>query len=216
MEYSYIELESNNKSLENKLNDFFVTSVNEIVSSIPQPTVDLPKYKIPLPLVHNSFNTIPKISINRLQSIIFNMTSKATGENVITVKIMKELFDVIGYPLLNIVNTSLQTGRVPTRLKCSTVIPVPKISRPTRPENLRPINLLPIVDKLMEIVVYKELNNYLKDNEILFAGQSVLIGKYFRISNYPDKSATFATTNIEIEILNDIDDENCNISLGKF
>lgn len=47
--------------------------------------------------------------------------------------------------LLNLINTLMETGRVPNDLTVRTVIPIPEDKFPTKYEELRTINLLPVV-----------------------------------------------------------------------
>nr|CAI5839890.1 unnamed protein product [Callosobruchus analis] len=74
---------------------------------------------------------------------------------------MKELFDTIGYPLLNIINTSLQNGILPSELKKSTVVPVPKTQNHEQYEDLWPIYPMQVVGKILEILVHGELVDHL-------------------------------------------------------
>nr|CAI5853252.1 unnamed protein product [Callosobruchus analis] len=59
----------------------------------------------------------PIITLNKLRKIIMRLNSKATGDQLLTVRLMKELFDSIGYPFLNIINTSFLNGILPSVLK---------------------------------------------------------------------------------------------------
>ncbi|CAH1964622.1 unnamed protein product [Acanthoscelides obtectus] len=68
---------------------------------------------------------------------------------------------IIGYPLLNIVNTSLRTGKMPSLLKRSIIVPVLKAYNPNKPEDLRSINLMPVVEKVIEITVHEQLSEHL-------------------------------------------------------
>jgi retron-type reverse transcriptase len=116
--------------------------------------------------------------LNKLEKTINNLKNKASADELLSVNMLKDIFDVVGYPLLNIINTSLETGVVPSELKSSVIIPIPKIANPKKPEELRPINLLPAIEKVLEIIVHEQLVNYLEDNGILFVGQSGFRSKH--------------------------------------
>jgi hypothetical protein len=90
----------------------------------------------------------------------------------ITLDILKNAWKYVGPPLLDVINTSLESGLVPEEWKVSTVVPVPKVSGTNRACELRPINMLPIVEKVLEGVVMDQLKDYIKKNGYLAAEQS--------------------------------------------
>ena len=77
----------------------------------------------------------------------------------------------IAQPLALIINQSLNTGQVPSILKIAKVKPVYKKNDNTICDNYRPISLLPIVSKIFERVVHKQLSLYLSENKLLFKSQ---------------------------------------------
>nr|CAI5833762.1 unnamed protein product [Callosobruchus analis] len=170
IDYTSIDKPNSEDSIQSTLNKFFVDSINNIVSSIPQSNSILENMEVCKSTGNLSY--FPIITLNRLRKTIMQLNSKATGDELLTVRLIKELFDTIGYPLLNIINTSLQNGILPPELKKSTVVPVPKTRNPGKYEDLRPINLMPVVEKILEILVHGELVDHLVKNEILYEGQS--------------------------------------------
>lgn len=65
---------------------------------------------------------------------------------------------------------SLDYGKVPKTLKLSTITPIPKVINANKASDLRPINTLPLIVKLLEMTVYNQL---LKPNEIIKNQSSV-------------------------------------------
>lgn len=57
-----------------------------------------------------------------------------------------------GYRLLNLVNLVITKGWIPADLKANVIISISKVVFPTRPKDYRPINLPPMVDKILQIV----------------------------------------------------------------
>lgn len=80
--------------------------------------------------------------------------------------------DVFGDQLLSVLNRSLSEGEFPTCLKQSVIIPVQKVSNAKTPDKLRPINLLPTIEKVFEKVVSEQFIEYLEQNNILCEQQS--------------------------------------------
>lgn len=68
-------------------------------------------------------------------------------------------------------NSSLESGILPKDLKCSVVVPVPKVDNPKKLEELRPVNLIPIIDKVLELLVHEQLTEYFEKNNIFCQGQ---------------------------------------------
>lgn len=51
-------------------------------------------------------------------------------------------------------------------------MPIPKIRKPKEPSDYRPINLLPTIDKILEIVIAEQLREYFEKNNLLYLRQS--------------------------------------------
>jgi len=66
----------------------------------------------------------------------------------------------------------LQESIVPERWKEAIVIPIPKIRGTSRVNEFRPINKLHVYEKILEMVVHKQLMRYLKSNELIAVCQS--------------------------------------------
>ncbi|CAH1987744.1 unnamed protein product [Acanthoscelides obtectus] len=83
--------------------------------------------------------------------------------------------DVIGYPVLNILNILIYIA--PNR-KDDCVVeeeyysPSTQNNNPRNPEDLRPINLMPVVEKVIEITLHEQLSGHLRVNDVLFERQS--------------------------------------------
>lgn len=73
---------------------------------------------------------------------------------------------------MGIINDSLRTGQCPNGWKTSTIIPIPKVGKPKIASKFRPINILPIYEKVLELVVKEQLELYLERNDIITEHQS--------------------------------------------
>ncbi|KAG8229304.1 hypothetical protein J437_LFUL009063 [Ladona fulva] len=83
--------------------------------------------------------------------------------------LIKDNWEVLGRKLLALINTSLREGKVPTSLKVSTVVPIPKVGGSKKCSQMRP---------LIEECVKKQLLNYIQEKEILFNEQLGFIEKH--------------------------------------
>ena len=90
--------------------------------------------------------------------------------------LIKKIINVVAEPLCHIFNRSLTTGYIPVQLKEAKVVPIYKLNQKSGtykklPANYRPISLLPIISKLLEKVVGKQLLDFLAANKIIHKHQ---------------------------------------------
>ncbi len=71
-------------------------------------------------------------------------------------------------------NLSIQSGQPPTAWKCSNVVPIPKKQGPMRPNDFRPISLLPILSKVLERHFHCLISDHLSEHSPLSDCQSGL------------------------------------------
>ena len=72
----------------------------------------------------------------------------------------------------NLINLSLEKGIVPDRFKTSIIIPVPKIPNTNLPHEMCTINMLPFCKKHLELVIYSQILEYVKCNNLVCTYQS--------------------------------------------
>ena len=68
--------------------------------------------------------------------------SKACGVDGVTIGMLRVTFPVIGPHLLNVINSSLVSGKLPAEWKVARVIPLHKSGSVDDPSNYRPLSLL--------------------------------------------------------------------------
>lgn len=103
-----------------------------------------------------------------IQSIINNLpVNKAPGHDGITAKILKANSEVLTPILVELTNKSLQQGIFPSILKQATVIPIFKSGSKLDLNNYRPISLLPLFSKVIELCVKSRLTNFITKNGLL-------------------------------------------------
>ena len=102
-------------------------------------------------------------------------TSKATGPDGISPRLLKEAADVIYIQLAHIIRLSLATCRVPKAWKKAHVLPLHKKNSKDKMNNYRPISLLSCTSKLLERIVFKYVFNYFRDNFLVSLFQSGFI-----------------------------------------
>lgn len=149
-----------------EFNNFYIESTNKIVNTI------VPVQRVfQFAQCNNGMQDFQLLSIDELGKLIGGMPNKGSPDEI-HMALLKENFDVIASVLINLVNTSLEFGVIPNRLKLSTIVPIRKVSNTKKVEEFRPVNMLPAVEKILETVVYIQLLKFIEENKILSKYQS--------------------------------------------
>lgn len=98
--------------------------------------------------------------------------NSTSGIENVSLQVFKDAGVVLNDLLLRIVNRSLLVGEVPDSWKESTVVPIPKVNNTMEASLHRPINMLEIQEKVMEMVVKKQIMAYINSKDILIFEQS--------------------------------------------
>ncbi|KAL0148410.1 hypothetical protein M9458_056310 [Cirrhinus mrigala] len=114
------------------------------------------------------------IDSKTLKEIVQHLKSSTCNLDTLPTSFFKSVFNCLEADLLEVVNTSLLSGTFPNSLKTAVVKPLLKKSNldNTILSNYRPISNLPFIGKIIEKVVFNQLNNYLNSNGYLDNFQS--------------------------------------------
>ena len=96
---------------------------------------------------------------------------KSSGDDNIGNSLLKNIINVIKYPLCVVINKSILSGIFPDLMKRAKVVPLFKSGDRSCTDNYRPISLLPVISKVLERVVYNFTTKFLMDNKILYPRQ---------------------------------------------
>ena len=121
----------------------------------------------PTRVVSDAFRVRPATLPELSEALQRMSTSRACGEDGITVGMLRMTFEVTGPHLLNVVNSSIVSGLLPPVWKMATVVPIHKSGSTEDPNNYRPVSILPTVAKLVESVMCVQLMSYLLSHNIL-------------------------------------------------
>ncbi len=100
----------------------------------------------------------------------------------VSAKVLRISADIIAPSLTYIFNLSLYTGIYIDEWKRARVIPIYKYEDRRKCENYRPISILPIVSKVFEREVFRQLYAYLSNNSLLSKFQSGFQPKHSTLS----------------------------------
>ena len=111
--------------------------------------------------VYEAFDWQPFTYEDVLKQVKIIQIHKASGFPLIASKIWK--IEI----LTHILNCSVTSGLCPDRWKTGTIIPIPKVTNPTKTGELRPVSLLPLTSKIIEHLIHSQLSCFIERNNIL-------------------------------------------------
>jgi exonuclease III len=166
--------DNNDKSKENCLNEYYVSSVTDINNSIPhvcERERSLIK-DVDFKINNNEMFKFKPIELIKLKKVLDSLNKNKSTPDCITAEVLLNTEKVSLDKLLIIVNTAIETHEFPDSWKTSTIVPIPKIKNPKEPQDCRPVNLLPLYEKILEIILYEQLVEYIEQKNIICENQS--------------------------------------------
>ena len=161
------------------LSSYYCNKVTEIKNTLPCVNFD------PLIILKRAFDRwhppggrkvfhMREATLKEVSEIINGLkNSRAFGIDMIDAATMKMAGPVIAPAIRHVINLSIRSCRFPQRWKLAHVIPLLKAldSDKTSPSSYRPVAQLPIVSKLTERIIQRQLLTFLEDNFMLARNQ---------------------------------------------
>ena len=108
------------------------------------------------------FNEVTKAEVLKEINSINN--KKANPVNTIPSKILKISSECSADTLPSLINKSLTSSRkFPSNLKLADITPIYKKKNPQAKENYRPVSVLPVLSKVFERLMQKQINSFITD-----------------------------------------------------
>lgn len=133
---------------------------------------------------------------SEVERIVLGFSSNSYGTDGISVKMLHLCCPIIIPFLTHVFNFCIVHGVYPSIWKEARVVPIPKNNRPTTITDLRPISILPVMSRIFERILERQLSKHINNFHILPSFQSG-----FR----PGYSCTTALTNIIDDIMSATD-----------
>ena len=99
-------------------------------------------------------------------------TKKATGLDRIPCKLLQISTSIVGPSLAYSFKSCIDAAIFPNEWKIAKVTPLCNKGSKCELGNYRPISVLPLISKIFEKIVYRQLYDYLQDNSLLHTYQS--------------------------------------------
>ncbi len=160
-----------------KFNSFFTNIATTLVSKLPQSTGKynqsfIQDYYKSNGVQSDHFVLSPVGEDDVLKLLLALKSSKATGLDSLPSRFIRDGANIICAPVTHIINLSIYHGSIPSDLKSARVVPLYKKNSKTDLGNYRPVSILSILSKVLERVVYNQLENYLHCNSLMYNLQS--------------------------------------------
>lgn len=189
-----------NKNIANCLNKFFNTIANTLVKRLPSPTgmygeKQVWEYYRQKGIQTDSLSFESATEDTVLKKLRALNPNKATGQDKIPARFLRDAAESIASGLTHIINLSICQGQFPDDLKQARVIPLYKKGNKLDPGNYRPVSILSAVSKVIERIIHDQINKYLSTKNLLFELQSG-----FRTSHSTDTCLLYLTDQIRTEV----------------
>jgi len=155
-----------------KLNVFFNETSERLVGKNKRSDQEIIHYINNLRDCENSFALNEIIYEETLKCIKSLRNDCSTGHDNIPVNFIKPIAEYIASPLTFIINNYIKESKFPSEWKIARISPIPKIDKPIELKDYRPISILPILSKVYEKLVLKQLTKYIEEQNIYHQYQS--------------------------------------------
>ena len=119
---------------------------------------------------------LQQVKVEHVTEILSGLnSSKATGLDNIPARFVKDGSKCIAYPLSHtgiFHDLSLRSSIIPQDLKSARVTPLHKKNSKTEAGNYRPVSVLCIISKVLEKIVFLQIDKYLEEKTVLYEHQS--------------------------------------------
>ena len=141
------------------------------------------------------FQSVSQLEVLRILKSI--KRNKATGLDDLPPCLLKDSAAILSAPLAHLINLSITTGIFPMDWKKAKIIPVHKSGPFSVLDNYRPISILPVISKIIEKAIHRQLITYLDQNALL---------SQFQFGFRPKLSTELAATHLLDNIRKSVDD----------
>uniref|UniRef100_A0A8C1LVL1 Reverse transcriptase domain-containing protein n=1 Tax=Cyprinus carpio TaxID=7962 RepID=A0A8C1LVL1_CYPCA len=149
---------------------FFCEKITSLRSQL-QPSADVSPE---LGCSSATWSVFDPVSHLSLRETVDHLKPSFCSLDVLSPRILKQIFESVGTCLVSFLNKCLSTGTIPDILKQATVTPL--LKNPSLDDrdfnNFQPISTLPFITKILEKTVLYQLQSFLNSNQILETFQS--------------------------------------------
>ena len=170
-------LTTDKSKIANSFCTFFTNVVETILQSLPTLTKasawsyhdDYESPFVNMKSCRFSFGLVSEEDVKK--AVIKFKNSKSPGYDDLPISLLKDGVDQLSPILSHLVNKCIAQSVFPSAEKIAKVVPIYKSGSKQSMDNYRPISVLPVLSKVFEKVVHKQLSEYLEKNDLLSKNQ---------------------------------------------
>ena len=149
-------LVTNPKEVARLFNEYFGSIADRVEALLPESSQD------PLAYVPRNDHSMymETVTEEEVCEIVLSLKNTKYDLDTLPVHILKMFIPILKYPVTSIINMSISTGVFPNALKNAIVVPIFKKGDKCELSNYRPISILPILSKILEKCVAKQLISF--------------------------------------------------------
>lgn len=166
---SGIEFEDKIKA--NKLNQFYASSLKNIIDNISSEN-DNEDFLSRIPINDYKFE-FSEVDENKVVSVV-NLMRNKNHDDGISGRMLADAMEnqPFKFGFTQLINESLKQGIVPKIFKVCLIEPIEKVKNAKKPEQFRPINKMPVMERVIEHIVKEQLDAFVALHDILVENQS--------------------------------------------
>ena len=93
--------------------------------------------------------------------------NRATGVDEPPPGMLKDIREYVADPLCYVLNLSVETATVPSKLKIARLIPIHKSGSRKLPHNFPPISVLPVLSKSLDKNIHRQYMDFLEEEKLI-------------------------------------------------
>ena len=142
--------------------ELIADQLNHVFSSVFNPRTITEEARQALPdVIGPTTNWNVEISCELTSKLLANLKPrKSAGSDGLSSRLLRMSHGVLSGPLTHLFALSISNRKIPTKWKMAYITPIPKTQKPTL-NDFRPISLLPIPSKILELLVLKSVKQQL-------------------------------------------------------
>lgn len=169
---SYLETEggflTKSKDIANHLNNYFINKIDKLKSTVRNNNSDLS-----VSLINQIMESkecefkFKNVTVSKVELMLMTGKNKPPGVDFLDGRLLKPIVAIVVPVITHIVNLCFTKHKWPQAWKVSKIVPIPKNKKLQFSEsNSRPISLLPILSKVMERIMYEQIQLYFLKNNL--------------------------------------------------
>ena len=149
------------------LNDHYLSTAKRVLNASPVTTENLMQIIESFPDSNSDELSFSKVTYNDVITELKAIRSDCSaGFDNIPVSLIKVMTEYLASPLTHVINTGIEQNTFHKQWKIGKITPIPKCDQSSQPDDYRPVTVLPILSKVYERLIAKQIIQHVNRNNI--------------------------------------------------